>query len=85
MSEQDWNEGNRAAYVAMLGECCRQLGYDDIEAAKASWIREREATVAALRQACKEFGNSDSNWPDNLHLADILDKHLLPLLRAKSA
>ena len=35
---------------------------------------ERRETIAMLRQVCEEFG--DNEWPDNLHLADIIEKHL---------
>lgn len=43
-------------------------------AAGAAWILEREATVAQLRQVCDDFG--DNEWPDGLHLADVIEKHL---------
>ena len=28
-----------------------------------------------LRQVCAKYGDND--WPDNLHLADVIEKHLL--------
>lgn len=36
--------------------------------------REREAAVAMLRVECAAY--DDNDWPDNLHLADIIEKHL---------
>lgn len=36
-----------------------------------------------LRQVCDEFGDND--WPDNLHLADVIEKHLWDELRAESS
>jgi hypothetical protein len=54
---------------------------EEIIAAKAppkepdSWVeREREMTIVALRSLCAEFGDND--WPDDLHLADVVEKHL---------
>lgn len=73
--ELNYERGNRASWLSMLGECCRQLGYDDAEVQKVAWIKEREATVAALRSACEDHG--DNEWPDNLHLADVVEKHLV--------
>lgn len=35
---------------------------------------ERSAAVAMLRQVCAAHGDND--WSDNLHLADVLEKHL---------
>lgn len=36
--------------------------------------REREVAVAMLRIKCAAY--DDNAWPDNLHLADIIEKHL---------
>ncbi len=43
-------------------------------AQRSPWDFEREATVAMLRAVCAEYGDND--WPDNLHLADVIEKHL---------
>lgn len=64
----------RAAWSRMLQECVRELGYDDPEAQKTRWILERGAAIAQLRDLCGRFG--DNEWPDNLHLADVIEKHL---------
>ena len=74
MSEQDYENGNRAAWLTMLSLCLRHLGIDDVEAKKAAWVSEREQTVAALRRVCGQFG--DNGWDVNLHLADVVEKHL---------
>ena len=39
------------------------------------WIDERRSVVALLRDSCKDHGDND--WPDNLHIYDIIEKHLL--------
>ena len=44
------------------------------EAAEGSLAIEREDTVRALRVVCSEFG--DLNWSEDLHLADVIEKHL---------
>jgi hypothetical protein len=69
-----YDAGNRAAWRMLLQEACLNLGYDDPAAGQAAWILEREGTVAALREACAEFG--DNEWEDDLFLADIIEKHL---------
>lgn len=72
--EQAWLTGNRAAWRSMLGECLKHLGYNTDEAQRVSWITEREDIIAMLRQICEEHGDND--WPNNLHLGDVIEKHL---------
>lgn len=70
--EKLWLAGNRAALVSMIAHCVRELGYEGRTA--ESLIVEREAAVAALRRVCEEHGDND--WSDDLHLADVVEKHL---------
>ena len=72
MDEQSWEDGNRAGYATILHYCVRELGYKGIS--RENLIKEREQAVASLRLLCEEFGDND--WPANLHLRDIIDKHL---------
>lgn len=72
--EEGYVRGSRMAWVMMLTACCRHLGVDDPAAAKAIWIAEREEAVSMLRNVCDEHGDND--WPDDLYLADIIEKHL---------
>ena len=72
--ELSYERGSRAAWNQMLRECLKQLGYDTPEAQAASWITEREASISALRELCAEYG--DNNWEEDLHLADVIEKHL---------
>lgn len=69
-----WETGNRAAWRRILRTALSELGIDDPEAGKARWVIEREHAVAALRSLCSEFGDND--WPNDLHLGDIINKHL---------
>lgn len=73
-NEESYEEGSRMAWRMMLQTCLRELGYNDTEAAKANWIPEREEAISALRDICSAHGDND--WKDNLHLADIIKKHL---------
>jgi hypothetical protein len=75
--ERAWLEGNRAAWAALLSECLKNLGQEDRDA--HSWRLEREAAVLALRCEIRECGG-DTDWPDDLHLADVISNHLAPLL-----
>lgn len=72
--EQLWLEGERAANVGILRFALKALGYESPESEHTKWILEREAAIAQLRMVCREHGDND--WPDTLHLADIIDKHL---------
>lgn len=72
--ERGYVRGSRMANVLMLGHVLRHLGYDDPEADKTKWISEREAVIRELRTLCEEFG--DNEWPESLHLGDVIEKHL---------
>ncbi len=74
MSDQDWTLGNRAAYARMLVLIAGELGADTSEGKLASLLAERERTVTKLREVCAEHGDND--WPDNLYLPDVIEKHL---------
>ena len=78
VNEQDWLEGNRSAWKAMLTECLRQLEYHDTDG--PSWIVEREAVIAMLREACTLYGNND--WKDQYHLGDVVE-NLIDSLQAR--
>ena len=47
---------------------------DEVAALK----KERAAVVALLRWECGKDGDND--WPDELHLADVIERHLLNYL-----
>jgi len=72
--EKAYMRGCREPWKRILAEAARELGYDTPEGKLAALINEREQAVAALRDVCEAYGSND--WPDNLHLADIIEKHL---------
>jgi hypothetical protein len=73
MNERDYLEGERRANIALLRYALRALGQSD-EAAASRWVLERQETVALLRRLCAEYGDND--WPDDLYLVDVIEKHL---------
>ena len=72
--ETSYTMGSKVAWLIMLRECLENLGIDDPEVGKARWVIERQEAVLALREICAEFGDND--WLDDLHLADVINKHL---------
>lgn len=72
--DRSWLAGNRAAWRELLIQALAMLGYSGDELERHSWILEREAAVAQLRKLCERFGDND--WPNDLHLADVIEKHL---------
>jgi hypothetical protein len=79
--ERAYLDGSRQAWLLMLGECIRHLRDSTEPLEAAQLLSERTEAVAVLRRGCEEFGDND--WDDNLHLADVIDKHLLRYLPAK--
>lgn len=77
MTEQEelaYVRGSRMFALRTLVTCLTELGYDSSEGAATRWVVEREETVSMLRRICEEYGDND--WEENLHLADVIDKHL---------
>ena len=72
--EAAYMQGRRAVTSRLFSQLLGELGYKEEDLKSARLISEREEAVAVLRSLCAEFGDND--WPDNLHLADIIDKHL---------
>lgn len=75
--EKAYEQGRRAALVSVVRNALRELGYQDAAstpAGKASWIIEREEAIAQLRTLCEEYG--DNEWSNDLHLGDVIEKHL---------
>jgi hypothetical protein len=71
--EQAYNDGIRQAAVMMMGEILSMIGRQP--ATEALILeRERAQVVNILRQVCEEHGDND--WPDNLNLSDVIEKHL---------
>lgn len=67
-------EGKRSVYRKMLNEALGGLGLNSPEWESRNWLLEREEAIAALRRVCGEVGDND--WDQDLHLADIIEKHL---------
>lgn len=72
--DQAYMDGRRMALLGVLNHVLRELGADSPEAGQARWASERTEALAVLRRICREHGDDD--WPDDLHLADVLEKHL---------
>lgn len=83
MDEQSYNRGRRQAYTHIMQDCANALGIADPAAAHTLWIAERQAAVNALRDLCDAFGDND--WPDSLHLGDVIEKHLARHLYEKAS
>jgi len=74
--ERKWEEGNRAAWRSLLSMAMRHLEPQDRD--KAQLVAELEDVRTHLRRLCEEYGDND--WDDDLHLGDVIDKHLAPYL-----
>lgn len=70
--EAAYIRGRKSVLREQLSSALRELDADGLE--REYLIKERLETVAALRRLCDSHGDND--WPDNLHLTDVIDKHL---------
>lgn len=71
-------EGQRAVWTRLLADALHNLGYRS--PSPETWLIEREAVIALLREACRRFGDND--WHEQGFLGDILEGHLLEYLYA---
>lgn len=71
-------QGERQVWVSILQQAMSNLNPD--EKAIAQLVSERAQAINTLRDICAEHGDND--WDDNLHLRDILDKHLFRHLQS---
>ena len=67
-----WSEGYQAAMRSIMRDTIKNLPFGDKEAAVL--VVERGECVAALRKVCELHGDND--WSPDLHLADVIEKHL---------
>lgn len=79
--EIKYQEGNRNAWRVILASCVKHLNDGSMDA--QSLLQEREAVVSILRRVCELHGDND--WAPSLHLADVIEKHLLPYLEEKNS
>ena len=77
--ERAYERGIDDAWRRVLRMCLQQLGTSSDDGKLAAMALERADAVHVLRAVCSEFG--DSEWKDDLHLADIIEKHLHRNLR----
>ena len=67
----------KLVFMKIFRTCLDELELDnqsDFEVLHLRWIEEREETIIKLREICQDFGDND--WPDDLYLPDIIEKHL---------
>lgn len=76
--ERAYMEGQRALLLRQLIQILKELGHGP-QTEVAELVAEREAAVIALRRLCEDHGDND--WPNELHLADVIEKHLERHLR----
>lgn len=79
--EQGYIEGRNRAYRHALLYLARELGIfskEDPSVQLAHAIDERARAIKALRAICEKLGCND--WPDNLDLGDVVEKHILPAI-----
>ena len=69
--EEAYVRGSQAAWLRMALVCLSEL---PARGTAESWRIERAQAIAMLRQVCEHHGDND--WPDDLHLADVIEKHL---------
>ncbi len=76
--EEAYLAGGDSAWKTILAEALKHLHHNDWT--KERLILERSAAIVSLRRLCDEFG-IDNDWPDDLHLADIIEKRIFPRTR----
>lgn len=83
MNEASYTAGRLSVFSDLARQCAVELGVDTAQGRYLLWGSERARLVVALRSLCDEYGDND--WPDDLNLVDVIEKHLvgrlIPLIR----
>ena len=74
MPETLYDAGKRQVWTQLLWLAATNLDLDIDKRTLVRLAKERDEAVTALRRICATHGGLD--WPADLHLADILEKHL---------
>lgn len=80
LTESHYLRGQRSVLIQQLHNILRELSISYIDDAPqnlmtiARLVAEREDAIAALRSVCDDHGDND--WSEEMHLADIVNKHL---------
>ena len=78
--EDGYVSGKRQTAITLLRLALTELGEHAPQGTRE--ILERQETLSALRQLCRDLGLS-SDWDDRLHLADVVNKHIFHQLQEK--
>lgn len=78
-----YEQGRLQGWRMLLRECMQGLGFESPEATGLRHTLERTDAVLSLRSLCRDFGDND--WPDDLCIQDVIDKHLANHLYRNSA
>lgn len=73
-NEKAYTQGYNVAVAGILQWALRALDYRCDATQVAALASERVRVVAKLREVCAEHGDND--WPDELDLVDVIEKHL---------
>ena len=74
--DQGYVDGRRTALLRVIDRILLDYEIDTKTTRRARLEIERAETVSALRRLCEEHGDND--WPDDLHLGDVIEKHVYP-------
>ena len=70
--------GRQAAFLEIFRTVAMELDFlkddEQIKSKLSHLLQERHFAIGALREVCGRHGDND--WPDNLYLPDIIEKHL---------
>lgn len=76
--ESAYVAGQRSAYVRIMQECAREIGYSDPLGKASELIEEREQVRAALRRVCVTYGIAFDERTNTLDALDELLQYLEP-------
>lgn len=71
--EERYAQGQHMMALSIIQTCTMYL-HNSSELTIVQLRMERARAIETLRYVCEAFGDND--WEDNLHLSDIIEKHL---------
>ncbi len=77
--ERSYQQGSQGVWQQLLSLALQNLSGTGEHLSRTEMMQERTMVVQTLRSICEEYGDND--WDDDLHLTDVLNKHLLPCIQ----
>lgn len=77
IKEKSYIEGRKMLLLMQMDDILRKLGGYGVDVTREYLINEREEAILKIRRFVREDLKEDDDFPDDLHLSDIIDNYII--------